>query len=113
MRIVCDSFPWDIDIQVPPATDGAVSVRAVLNAIHGTLRKPLDREEWQGLGDASQKKVYQAMCTRFSKAPPSMEAHVLRIDYLVDRTMFLGLTPVGSAGEWSLALGSSRDLVRQ
>jgi len=112
MRIVSDSFRWDVIIDIPPrSSQRFISLKIVLDAIHGTLQEPLDQEEWREKCAADRRRIYRAMCSRLAKSPPSIKAGgcVWRIDCLEDRTVFLGLRPGGPSPEqWILSLGPQR-----
>lgn len=112
MRIVCDAFKWDINIHIPPRhRERFVSIRVVLDFIYGTLHEPLIPEDWRDICPTDRRKIYKTMLGRLAQSPPSMNADgcVLRIDCLLDRTVFLGLRPGGpSPDEWILSLGPPR-----
>jgi Family of unknown function (DUF6699) len=112
MRIVFEPFKWEINIRIPPrAPDKFISIGLVLESIHGTLHQSLDSEEWRGIGKPERSRIYQAMCARLAKSPPSIKAdgHVWKIDYLLDRTRFLGLRPTGDPETWILSLAPQVD----
>ena len=112
MRILCESFPWDVNIHLPPqAPEKFITIGIVLDSIHGILHEPMDPEAWQETCPAEKRKIYKAMCSRLAKSPPSIKAdgRVWKIDCLLDRTMFLGLRPGGpNPDEWILSLGPAR-----
>jgi len=110
MRIVCEWFPWEILIHIPPSESAKViTVGLVLEAIHGVMREDLDVEDWERMSNTLKKKVHVQMCTRLSMAEPSIEAtvRVLKIDSLSGRTEFLGIECVDPSEDtkWLLSLG--------
>ena len=107
MRIVCDSFPWEVLIRIPKSEDDKViTVGLVLEAIHGVMREKLDVEDWERMSNTLKRKVHAEMCTRLSMEEPSMEAtvRVLKIDSLLGRTEFMGMECIDSGEDMTCLL---------
>jgi len=109
MKIVCDEFPWPIIIELPRRE--TITVEHVLVHIYEALQESLTRDEWEDESKNRRKAMYRAMCSRLARGQPSykVDGHVKRVDYLMDKTLFLGLKPVGppdAPDEWLLKVGS-------
>ena len=108
MRIVSDAFPWDIDVSL--ARHDVVTVKHILSAIHGMLQQPLEREVWDDETPNVKRALHKARCARLGKGAASfkLDSHLKRVDFLCEKTFFMGLRPVGppdEPSEWLLLLG--------
>ncbi|KAF8515480.1 hypothetical protein BU17DRAFT_51592, partial [Hysterangium stoloniferum] len=111
MQVVCDQ--WSITINPSGHGPGLVTVRHVLGAIWGTLQEPIPRAQWDQLRGNARRNAHVARCDRIAngqaKFAIGQETGAIRkVDLLGDRTMFLGLKPVGSTHdpeEWTVKLG--------
>lgn len=130
LRIITEHIPWTIDVRGRTSLQNDPSSRVrvvdVLEAIHKSLRTGITNEEWNRLQKTSRdqiKKAYSRRCLAsraFALTGYEEKRGVRRVDYLEDKTMFLGLTmkpPVeqndgymrrGNAEEstWVMMLGS-------
>lgn len=116
MRIVSDAFPWDVNIALP--RNEVVLVEHVLGAIYGTLQNPLEKEDWDEETPNAKRNMHKARCIRLSKAAASykVDMHIKQVDALGDKTLFMGLKPVGNPEdpqEWLLKLGAPQKQGRQ
>jgi hypothetical protein len=108
MKIVCDDFPWDVTIKVPRDED--VTVELVFTCIFGALQEPLLREEWDEETKNCRRRMHKARCMRLARTSASfkLDGPVRRVDFLTEKTIFMGLKPVGppdAPDEWLLKLG--------
>jgi Family of unknown function (DUF6699) len=108
MRIICDAFSWDINLDL--GRTEIVTVGHVLGAIYGTLQKHLEREDWDSETSNVKRIWHKARCARLSRSGASfkLDSHIKQVDVLGDKTVFMGLRPVGPVEEpteWLLKLG--------
>ena len=116
IRLICREFPWIIEIKDEWVTCGLVWKR-----IHETLRRRITNAEWALiLNDKSRRRIIEKAMRERLETSPSDDPVPLRIDYLGDMTVFLGLEkdevhaerislPARAKCEtWAIRLGSYR-----
>ena len=103
LAIICDYLPWTIVVVPTPGALWAapyVTVGDVLHTLFRTLRLGATEHELGALETALRDRVLRAYVGRYRSvaAPREREVEkakgVKRVDYLCDRTAFLGLAPV-------------------
>jgi hypothetical protein len=111
LHLICDFlFPeWEIVAHNPTG----VTVEDVVEAIYETLHKRLEMHEWERLSFKQRNRieeVHRARCMMSSNPERTRLAGVRRADYLLNTTMFAGLTSLVKRGrEWQVVLTLSRD----
>lgn len=108
MRIVSNDFPWDINMVLN--RNEIVTVGHVLGAIYGTLQKPMEKEDWDDKTSNGKRSLHRTRCVRLARGAASfkVDSHIKQVDFLGDKTFFMGLKAVGSIDqpeEWLLKLG--------
>ena len=105
LAIMCDHLPWTITVAPTPHALWAapyVTVWDVLHTLYRTLRLGVTDYELDALEPALRERVHKAFVARYRRRahPRDREAekakYVKRVDFLCDRTNFLGLAPVPS-----------------
>ena len=103
LAVICAYLPWTITV-VP--TQGAswnapyVTVGDVLHTLYRTLRLGVTQQELGVIEPALRARIHASYVSRYRRVaqPAQREAEknklVKRVDYLCDRTAFLGLSPV-------------------
>ncbi|GJE92736.1 hypothetical protein PsYK624_088920 [Phanerochaete sordida] len=89
LRLVARAFPWPIEIR-----NEVVVCSTVWERVYASLRTPVTEAEWALVcADPARKRtVERAMRRRIERdADPVEQVVPLRIDYLGDETMFMGL----------------------
>ena len=103
LSIVCDHLPWSITVLPNPRAVWAapfVTVGDVLHTLYRTLRLGVTEPELETLEPALRERIRRAYIARYRRVahPRDREAekakYVKRVDFLCDRTFFLGLSPV-------------------
>lgn len=91
---------------------GYVTVRDVLNGIYSDLRQNISQREWDSLRSSEQartKEAYENRYRRYRSQSVYMEEKaggVKRVDFLLGRTRFLGLSRVSKRGDvWAMNAG--------
>jgi Family of unknown function (DUF6699) len=102
IRIACDLIPWTIEVRgrttLPNDPTSFVRVIDVLDGIYTSLREGVTSAEWNRAERAFRdqvKKAYSRRChvsRSFTLTGYEEKQGVRRIDYLQEKTMFLGLT---------------------
>ena len=87
LRLVARAFPWPIEIRSETVMCGTIWER-----VYNSLRTAVTEAEWALVcaDPAKKRAVERAMRRRIERDPTSGD-HPLRIDYLGDETMFMGL----------------------
>jgi hypothetical protein len=118
MRLISKAFPWSVDIKTTPY----ITCEKVWEALHLALHEEVEDSEW-GLivtDEDSRRRVLKAARKRWDGSKESGPHVLKRIDFLGERTVFVGLEkneefekerqlpgePLGSAETWVVKLGS-------
>lgn len=105
LRITCDLVPWTIEITRPQG----VTLGDVLDAVYADLHKRVRRSEWLIAQDGLQEKIVRAFAWRCynSTAPRGFEEQQgpKRVDWLLKRTVFRGLSHGPDESTFVLHLG--------
>ncbi|KAI1787993.1 hypothetical protein LXA43DRAFT_1162345 [Ganoderma leucocontextum] len=105
IAVICDYLPWTIIVVPTPGSLWAapyVTVGDVLHTLYRTLRLAATDHELGVLDPALRDRVQRAYVARYRlvgnprERELEMAKSVKRVDYLCDRTAFLGLTAVPS-----------------
>jgi len=113
--VSCDRLPWKIVVRAGSARSTSpgfyvgrsagprshVTVHDVLCAVHSCLLQPISRAEWDMLerGSKRETKVTRAYEERCIKTRGGWEEGVKRIDWLGQRTRFVGLQLSAEGGD--------------
>ncbi|EJF55821.1 hypothetical protein DICSQDRAFT_113850 [Dichomitus squalens LYAD-421 SS1] len=101
--VMCEHLPWAITVVPTPHALWAapyVTVGDVLHTLYRTLRLGVTEYELDALEPATRDRIHRAYVSRYRRIahPRDRETekakYVKRVDYLCDRTSFLGLSPV-------------------
>jgi hypothetical protein len=113
LAVVCSDLPWQITVVPSSTIHGAfVTVADVLASLHRTLRLAVHPDEYNALPSHEDKHkvntAYESRCVRIEDPAAQAEEKrkgVKRVDFLMGRTRFLGLSPT-TAGPavWALRL---------
>jgi len=105
MRITCELMPWSISVSNP----AGVTCGDVFDAIYKCLNRRVRRSEWLIAQESLQEKVIRAFAWRCYNAPgpPGYEEQQgpKRVDWLLKKTVFKGLSHSGEEDTWVLHLG--------
>ena len=105
MQISIPYLPWRIPVH---ATRMYVSIEDVLNALYTSFRKNIGQSDYAVLSPSAQRRVKEAYDRRCrSNRDPRMQDRerwggVKRIDFLMDRKCFRGLTRTSMPDLWQL-----------
>ncbi|KAM5533197.1 hypothetical protein V8D89_013153 [Ganoderma adspersum] len=103
LSVVCDYLPWSITVVPNPRATWAapyVTVGDVLHTLYRALRLGVTDPELDTLEPALRERIRRSYVARYRRVahPRDREAekakYVKRVDFLCDRTFFLGLAPV-------------------
>ena len=106
MQISIPYLPWRIPVH---ATRAYVSIEDVLNALYVSFRKNIGQGDYAILSPSAQhrvKEAYERRCRRSNRDPRMQDwerrGGVKRIDFLMDRKCFRGLTRTSMPDVWQL-----------
>jgi hypothetical protein len=107
LTLVSDLLPWSIVVAPSPAS--YINVSDVITTLHRSLRLAVHPDEFNALPSHDAKyrvnMAYEGRCKRLEEDPRACEEEkkkgVKRVDFLMGRTMFMGLSPVGP-GVWTI-----------
>jgi hypothetical protein len=106
MRITCDLMPWSIDV----SNAAGVTCGDVFDAICAAMQRRVRRSEWLIAQESLQEKIIRAFAWRCYSAlgPPGYEEQQgpKRVDWLLKKTVFRGISHGGEEDTWVLHLGS-------
>jgi hypothetical protein len=107
MKITCARLPWSITVEPQPGAP-FVTVSDVLLAIYTSLRRNVLPTEFASLPSASQYAVNDAFQRRYKRLHAGdreieKSKGLKRVDFLVDKTTFMGLSATQKGPEvWQL-----------
>jgi hypothetical protein len=98
ITLLTEALPWSVTVT---AKSTFVTVYDVLQALHSSLRLQVTKVEWASLSRASKDVISASFHKRvdgFSdriKREKQLGKGVRRLDFLVGRTRFFGISPIG------------------
>ncbi|KAJ7615943.1 hypothetical protein FB45DRAFT_801563 [Roridomyces roridus] len=109
LTLITPHLPWDIPVR---AAGNYVTVADVLHALYNTLRANITPREFAALGaDRNKRRVTQAYVQRYERLRGRRRSEyreekrqgVKRVDFLMECTAFMGISPVdGYTDLWQL-----------
>ncbi|KZT38233.1 hypothetical protein SISSUDRAFT_773965 [Sistotremastrum suecicum HHB10207 ss-3] len=100
-RIICELFPWVIDVKAPP-THGYITVMSLLGDIYHSLRKGIGREAYESFSPRFKEQMKEAYYRRCYSIPDeaawdaNLRGGLKRVDFTLNRKTFGGLVQVSN-----------------
>ena len=112
MRIVCDRYPWTIEVKKPSGAN--LTLKVFLETIYNCLHEPLTEDEWKELtsGEKRNAHISRGLRLAYDATSFNVDGRVKRVDVLGERSMFSGLRPDDQTEGWVLIL-SKRPISRK